>query len=57
VPEEAEMLTAYCAAIRAGIYKRALDGTAANAQALAKGMSYRGAAAHAWRLAQARGAA
>jgi aminoglycoside phosphotransferase (APT) family kinase protein len=40
------------AAIRAGIYKRALDGTAANAQALAKGMSYRGTAAHAWRLAQ-----
>jgi aminoglycoside phosphotransferase (APT) family kinase protein len=40
------------AAIRAGIYKRALDGTAANEQALAKGMSYRGTAAHAWRLAQ-----
>jgi aminoglycoside phosphotransferase (APT) family kinase protein len=79
VPEEAEMLAAYCAeagrtevpdwryfivfalfrsaAIRAGIYKRALDGTAANAEALAKGMSYRGAAGHAWRLAQTRGAA
>jgi aminoglycoside phosphotransferase (APT) family kinase protein len=40
------------AAIRAGIYKRALDGTAANAKAMAAGLSYRGTAAFAWRLAQ-----
>jgi len=40
------------AAIRAGVYKRALDGTAANPKALAAGASYRGAAASAWQLAQ-----
>lgn len=41
------------AAIRAGVYRRGLDGTAANAQgALRTGAGYRGAAAAAWRLAQ-----
>ena len=40
------------AAIRAGVFKRAHDGTAANAQALEAGGRYRGAAASAWRLAQ-----
>ncbi|TAK98548.1 MAG: phosphotransferase family protein [Rhodospirillaceae bacterium] len=39
-------------AIRAGVFKRALDGTAANAQALEAGQRYRGSAACAWRLAQ-----
>ena len=41
------------AAIRAGVLKRALDGTAASTQALAAGEGYRGAAARAWQLAQA----
>jgi aminoglycoside phosphotransferase (APT) family kinase protein len=41
------------AAIRAGVYRRGLDGTAANAEgALKTGKGYRGAAAAAWRLAQ-----
>jgi len=41
------------AAIRAGVYRRGLDGTAANAEgALKTGAGYRGAAAAAWRLAQ-----
>jgi aminoglycoside phosphotransferase (APT) family kinase protein len=41
------------AAIRAGVYRRGLDGTAANAEgALKSGIGYRGAAAAAWRLAQ-----
>jgi aminoglycoside phosphotransferase (APT) family kinase protein len=41
------------AAIRAGVYKRAFDGTASNATALEAGQRYRGTAACAWRLAQA----
>jgi aminoglycoside phosphotransferase (APT) family kinase protein len=40
------------AAIRAGVFKRAHDGTAASAQALEAGSRYRGAAETAWRLAQ-----
>lgn len=40
------------AAIRAGVYKRAFEGTAASAQALEKGQHYRGSAASAWQLAQ-----
>jgi aminoglycoside phosphotransferase (APT) family kinase protein len=40
------------AAIRAGVYKRGFDGTAANATALAAGQSYRSAAACAWQLVQ-----
>jgi len=40
------------AAIRAGVYKRAHDGTAASSQALEAGIRYRGAAAAAWKLAQ-----
>jgi aminoglycoside phosphotransferase (APT) family kinase protein len=44
------------AAMRAGIYKRSLDGTAANPRAQAVGMGYRGAAAGAWRLAQSQDA-
>ncbi len=40
------------AAIRAGVYKRRFDGTAANATALTAGQGYRSAAACAWRLAQ-----
>lgn len=40
------------AAIRAGIYKRALDGNAANAEALAAGLRYRGTARRGWELAQ-----
>jgi len=41
------------AAIRAGVYRRGLDGTAANAEgALRTGEGYRGAASAAWRLAQ-----
>ena len=40
------------AAIRAGVLKRALDGTAASAQALQAGQGYRGTAACAWQLAQ-----
>jgi aminoglycoside phosphotransferase (APT) family kinase protein len=43
------------AAIRAGVFKRAHDGTAANAQALEAGQRYRGTAACAWQLAQSRG--
>jgi len=40
------------AAIRAGVYRRGLDGTAASKEALKTGAGYRGAAAAAWRLAQ-----
>jgi aminoglycoside phosphotransferase (APT) family kinase protein len=40
------------AAIRAGIYKRALVGTAASAQALETGLQYRSTAARGWALAQ-----
>ncbi len=40
------------AAIRAGVFKRAHDGTAADAHALEAGKRYRGTAACAWRLAQ-----
>lgn len=40
------------AAIRAGIFKRAMDGTAANATALTAGQGYRETAACAWALAQ-----
>lgn len=40
------------AAIRAGIYKRALDGNAASAQALEAGLRYRGSARRGWQLAQ-----
>ncbi|MDG2004493.1 MAG: phosphotransferase [Novosphingobium sp.] len=41
------------AAIRAGVYRRGLDGTAASAEgALKSGIGYRGAAAAAWRIAQ-----
>jgi hypothetical protein len=40
------------AAIRAGIYKRALVGTAASAQALETGLQYRTTAARGWALAQ-----
>jgi len=40
------------AAIRAGVYRRGLDGTAASSQALKSGIGYRGAATAAWRLAQ-----
>jgi aminoglycoside phosphotransferase (APT) family kinase protein len=40
------------AAIRAGVFKRAHDGTAADSQALEAGVRYRGAAACAWQLAQ-----
>ena len=44
------------AAIRAGVYRRGLDGTAADAKgALKTGAGYRGAAAAAWRLAQSAG--
>ena len=39
------------ASIRAGVYKRAFDGTAASAQAFEAGQRYRGTAACAWRLA------
>jgi aminoglycoside phosphotransferase (APT) family kinase protein len=39
------------AAIRAGIYKRAIDGNAANRDALQVGTAYRGLAATAWALA------
>jgi len=40
------------AAIRAGVFRRALDGTAASAQALAAGQGYRGTATCAWQIAQ-----
>jgi aminoglycoside phosphotransferase (APT) family kinase protein len=40
------------AAIRAGIFKRALDGTAASTTALQAGQGYRGTAACAWNLAR-----
>jgi aminoglycoside phosphotransferase (APT) family kinase protein len=41
------------AAIRAGVYRRGLDGTAASVEgALKSGLGYRGAASAAWRLAQ-----
>ena len=40
------------AAIRAGVFKRAHDGTAANARALEAGRGYRGVAARAWQLVQ-----
>jgi aminoglycoside phosphotransferase (APT) family kinase protein len=40
------------AAIRAGVYKRALDGTAASSSARETGERYRGTAACAWRLAE-----
>ncbi len=41
------------AAIRAGVYRRGLDGTAADREgALGSGAGYRGAATAAWRLAQ-----
>lgn len=39
------------AAIRTGVFKRAHDGTAANAQAYEAGRRYRGVAARAWELA------
>lgn len=42
------------AAIRAGVYRRALDGTAANPTALAMNDRYRSAAARGWQLAQSR---
>jgi aminoglycoside phosphotransferase (APT) family kinase protein len=41
------------AAIRAGVFKRAHDGTASDPMALELGKGYRGAAARAWELAQA----
>jgi aminoglycoside phosphotransferase (APT) family kinase protein len=44
------------AAIRAGVYARAFDGTAASAHALEAGRSYRSAAAGAWRLVEGRSA-
>jgi aminoglycoside phosphotransferase (APT) family kinase protein len=40
------------AAIRAGVYKRAHDGTASNPDAIEAGVRYRGTAACAWELAQ-----
>jgi aminoglycoside phosphotransferase (APT) family kinase protein len=43
------------AAIRAGVYKRALIGTAASAQALETGLQYRSTAARGWALAQREG--
>lgn len=42
------------AAIRAGVFKRAHDGTATDPQALEVGVRYRGAAAKAWQLTQSK---
>jgi aminoglycoside phosphotransferase (APT) family kinase protein len=43
------------AAIAAGVYRRALDGNAADAGAIERGRAYRDIAAEAWRIAQSLG--